>query len=113
MNDMTKPPASGQAFFEIPKPAVEVVETANFGVVTLTAPPTLILEEVFRKHAGKKDEGPLYRALVAACARGANGERFTEDGLAGLPGQCLRDWTDLRKAAMVVAGLDRKAVGNS
>ncbi|AUT62882.1 hypothetical protein [Paraburkholderia terrae] len=108
MNDMAKPPV----LFEIPKPLAEKVNTRNFGMVTMTAPAPSTIERIVGGADRAKDTDVPYRALVAECATGEHGERFTPALLAKLPGQCYVDWLDLRAAAIRVCGLSRDNVGN-
>lgn len=131
MNDMTNPAAP--TYFEIPKPRTKEVPTENFGKVTVTAPPPQVIEQIIGQFGNtqREDKPPLrpgmkaksapsvpdedapFRALVAECVVGEHGERFTVSLLARLPGQCWRDWLDMRAATMEVCGLSRESVGNT
>ncbi|MEM5403773.1 hypothetical protein [Paraburkholderia unamae] len=109
MNDLAKPPV----LFEVPAPLSEKVPTRNFGVVTMTSPAPHVIEKVFGNYVNGKDDEAPYRELVAECARGEKGERFTAALLANLPGQCFGDWLDLRSAVVRVCGLNREAVAKN
>lgn len=107
-------PAAAPILFQIPKPRVEEIKTRNFGTVTMTAASPAVIERVIgaASKSAKDTDGP-YRSLVAECAVGEHGERFTVALLQRLPGQCYLDWMDLRGAAIRVCGLSRESVGNS
>ncbi|WP_429554298.1 hypothetical protein [Paraburkholderia sp. MM5477-R1] len=107
---MSKPPAP---MFAIPKPLSEKVRTRHFGTVTLTAAAPADIERIVGTVEKSKDADIPYRALVALCATGEHGERFTSELLSQLPGQCYVDWLDLRAAAVRVCGLSRENVGNT
>lgn len=112
-------------YFQIPAPLTEKITTQNFGTVTVCAPSPAVIERIIGAfNAGSeqaddkakvrtkpKDEDAPYRELVAECASGAHGERFTPDLLAHLPGQCFGDWVALRAAAIRVCGMNRDEVG--
>ncbi|MGF6958004.1 hypothetical protein [Paraburkholderia youngii] len=109
MNDMAKPPA----LFVLPKPLTEKIVTRYFGTVTLSAAPPADIERIIGGASKAKDTDAPYRELVALCAVGEHGERFTADMLARLPGQCYLDWLDLRGAAVRVCGLNREEVAKN
>ncbi|MEX3819586.1 hypothetical protein AB3X93_14705, partial [Paraburkholderia sp. BR14262] len=100
-------------YFHIPKPLTEQLPTRNFGTITMTSPSPAVIENIMGS-LGKPDadEGASYRELVAACATGEHGERFTAALLAELPGQCLMDWIKLRTAALRICGVSEESVGN-
>ncbi|MFM0224169.1 hypothetical protein [Paraburkholderia dipogonis] len=108
MTDLSVPP-DGPAF-DPPAFESEQIETRCFGVVTVSDVGAEQFEALLAQPVYQQDTNALIRALLVEGARGANGERLTDDLLTHLPARGFHDRVKLMTAAARVNGLSTDEV---
>lgn len=108
MTDLSNP--LDGPLFPAPEFQSEQIDTRCFGMVTVSEISAERFEALIAQPAYQQDTNALISVLLIEGARGANGERLTDDLLAHLPARGFHDRVKLMTATARVNGLSTDEV---